>query len=61
MTTNSSEDEFGQVKHAASMLMKAVQDFVNMPGTSSGASSSSNKGRHRKCLRTDQEENCNTL
>ena len=60
MTSNSSEDESGQVKHAASMLMKAVQDFVNMPGTSSGATSSTNRRRRRKRLRTDQEENCNT-
>ena len=39
MTSNSSEDESGQVKHAASMLMKALQDFVNMPGKVSAGNS----------------------
>ena len=61
MSSNSSKDKSGQVKHAASILMKAVQNFVNMPAaTSSSASSSSNKHRRRKRLRIDQEENCNT-
>ena len=62
MTSTSSEDESGQVKHAASMLMQAVQNLVTMPADRSAVSSSSSRRRRRKRLRTqltDQDENCN--
>ena len=62
MASTSSEDESGQVKHAASMLMQAVQNLVTMPADRSAVSSSSSRRRRRKRLRTqltDQDENCN--
>ena len=45
MTSNSSDDESGQVKHAANMLMEAVQNFVRA-GVPTGAFSASSTGRH---------------
>ena len=46
MTSNISDDESGQVKHAANMLMEAVQNFVRAGVPTGAFSSASSTGRH---------------